>query len=224
MFERFTERARQVVVFAQDEARALGHGYIGTEHLLLGLLREDEGLASRVLESLGVSAEAVREQVARIVGEGGEKRAAEGEIPFTPRSKKVLELALREALALGHEFIGTEHILLGIARENKGVASRILLDFGVDAERIRERTAELHKAGGSQRYASGPPWATFECRVPPPRGWRGRHRSPSDRLFFHLGRARDAALAVGSYDLSRELLELEVRAREAGGEPDDPAP
>ena len=135
MFERFTERARQVVVLAQDEARALKHNYIGTEHILLGLLREEEGLAARVLDSLEITVEEVRAQVARIVGQGDE--VTTGQIPFTPRAKKVLELALREALSLGHNYIGTEHILLGLVRENEGVAARILLDFDADAEKIR---------------------------------------------------------------------------------------
>ena len=134
MFERFTERARQVVVLAQDEARALKHNYIGTEHILLGLLREEEGLAARVLESLDITVEEVRAQVARIVGQGDE--VTTGQIPFTPRAKKVLELALREALSLGHNYIGTEHVLLGLARENGGVATRILQsNFGADARR-----------------------------------------------------------------------------------------
>ncbi len=135
MFERFTERARQVVVLAQDEARTLKHNYIGTEHILLGLLREEEGLAAGVLGSLDITVEEVRAQVARIVGQGDE--AADANIPFTPRAKKVLELALREALSLGHDYIGTEHILLGLVRENEGVAARILLDFDADAEKIR---------------------------------------------------------------------------------------
>src|SRR4051812_26594165 len=126
MFERFTERARQVVVLAQEEARTLKHNYIGTEHILLGLLREEEGLAARVLESLDITVERVRAQVVRIVGSGEE--VTSGQIPFTPRAKKVLELALREALSLGHNYIGTEHILLGLVRENEGVAARILLD------------------------------------------------------------------------------------------------
>jgi ATP-dependent Clp protease ATP-binding subunit ClpC len=135
MFERFTERARQVVVLAQDEARSLRHNYIGTEHLLLGLLREEEGLAARVLESLDVSLDEVRAQVARIVGQGDTVET--GQIPFTPRAKKVLELGLREAQSLGHEYIGTEHLLLGLARENSGVGARILLDLGADDEKIR---------------------------------------------------------------------------------------
>jgi ATP-dependent Clp protease ATP-binding subunit ClpC len=141
LFERFTERARQVVVLAQDEARALKHNYIGTEHILLGLLREEEGLAARVLESLDITVEEVRAQVARIVGQGDE--VTTGQIPFTPRAKKVLELALREALSLGHNYIGTEHILLGLVRENEGVAARILLDFDADAEKIRNEIIRM---------------------------------------------------------------------------------
>jgi ATP-dependent Clp protease ATP-binding subunit ClpC len=150
MFERFTERARQVVVLAQEEARTLKHNYIGTEHILLGLLREEEGLAARVLESLDITVERVRSQVVRIVGSGEEVTA--GQIPFTPRAKKVLELALREALSLGHNYIGTEHILLGLVRENEGVAARILLDFDADSEKIRNEVIRmLSGPGGSKR-------------------------------------------------------------------------
>ena len=141
MFERFTEPARQVVVLAQDEARALAHNYIGTEHLLLGLLREEEGLAAQVLGTLGVTIEEGRAQVGRIVGQGDQ--VASGQIPFTPRSKKVLELSLREALSLGHNYIGTEHLLLGLVRENEGVAARILLDFDLDTETVRQEILVL---------------------------------------------------------------------------------
>jgi len=141
VFERFTERARQVVVLAQEEARALKHNYIGTEHILLGLLREEEGLAARALESLDITVERVRAQVVRIVGSGEEVTSSQ--IPFTPRAKKVLELALREALSLGHNYIGTEHILLGLARENEGVAARILLDFDADSEKIRNEVIRM---------------------------------------------------------------------------------
>jgi ATP-dependent Clp protease ATP-binding subunit ClpC len=146
VFERFTERAKQVVVLAQDEARALKHNYIGTEPILLGLLREEEGLAARVLESLDITVEEVRAQVARIVGQGDE--VTTGQIRFTPRAKKVLELALREALSLGHNYIGTEHILLGLVRENEGVAARILLDFGADAEKIRNEIMRVLSGPG----------------------------------------------------------------------------
>jgi len=153
VFERFTERARQVVVLAQDEARALKHNYIGTEHILLGLLREEEGLAARVLDSLDITVEDVRANVARIVGQGEE--VTTGQIPFTPRAKKVLELALREALSLGHNYIGTEHILLGLVRENEGVAARILLDFDADAEKIRNEIIRMLSGPGRRSQGAG---------------------------------------------------------------------
>jgi ATP-dependent Clp protease ATP-binding subunit ClpC len=153
MFERFTERARQVVVLAQEEARTLKHNYIGTEHILLGLLREEEGLAARVLESLDITVERVRGQVVRIVGSGEE--VTSGQIPFTPRAKKVLELALREALSLGHNYIGTEHILLGLVRENEGVAARILLDFDADSEKIRNEVIRMLSGPTGRRSGPG---------------------------------------------------------------------
>jgi ATP-dependent Clp protease ATP-binding subunit ClpC len=146
VFERFTERARQVVVLAQDEARALKHNYIGTEHILLGLLREEEGLAARVLESLDITVEEVRGHVVQIVGQGDE--VTTGQIPFTPRGKKVLELAQHEALSLAHNYIGTEHILLGIVHENEGVAARVLLDLGADAETIRDAVIKMLSGEG----------------------------------------------------------------------------
>jgi len=152
MFERFTERARQVVVLAQEEVRTLKHNYIGTEHILLGLLREEEGLAARVLESLDITVERVRVQVVRIVGPGEE--VTSGQIPFTPRAKKVLELALREALSLGHNYIGTEHILLGLVRENNGVATQVLLDYDADAEKIRDEVIRVLSAPGAGRSSA----------------------------------------------------------------------
>jgi ATP-dependent Clp protease ATP-binding subunit ClpA len=164
VFERFTERARQVVVLAQDEARGLRHNYIGTEHLLLGLLREEEGLAARVLDSLDVTLWEVRDQVARIIGEGEE--ATSGQIPFTPRAKKVLELSLREAKALRHTHIGTEHILLGLMREGEGVAARILLDFGADAEAVRNEVIRL-LSGGSRPPEELPSVERFKPQSPP---------------------------------------------------------
>jgi ATP-dependent Clp protease ATP-binding subunit ClpC len=153
MFERFTERARQVVVLAQEEARTLKHNYIGTEHILLGLLREEEGLAARVLEGLEITVEEVRAQVIRIVGSGEE--VTSGQIPFTPRAKKVLELALREALSLGHNYIGTEHILLGLVRENEGVAARILADFDADSEKIRNEIIRMLSGPGRRQQGQG---------------------------------------------------------------------
>lgn len=139
VFERFNERARQVIVLAQDEARGLKHHYIGTEHLLLGLLREETGSAASVLRSLDITVGEVRQLVARIVGQGDEPTS--GQIPFTPRAKRVIELALREALSLGHAYIGTEHILLGIVDDNEGVAARMLLDFDVDSPKLRREVA-----------------------------------------------------------------------------------
>jgi ATP-dependent Clp protease ATP-binding subunit ClpC len=141
MFERFTDRARRVVVLAQEEARMLNHNYIGTEHILLGLIHEGEGVAAKALESLGISLEAVRQQVEEIIGQG--QQAPSGHIPFTPRAKKVLELSLREALQLGHNYIGTEHILLGLIREGDGVAAQVLVKLGADLNRVRQQVIQL---------------------------------------------------------------------------------
>jgi ATP-dependent Clp protease ATP-binding subunit ClpC len=185
LFERFTERARQVVVLAQDEARALKHNYIGTEHILLGLLREEEGLAARVLESLDITVEEVRAQVARIVGQGDE--VTTGQIPFTPRAKKVLELALREALSLGHNYIGTEHILLGLVRENEGVAARILLDFDADAEKIRNEIIRMLSGPGRRQQGAGGGGAAGE-------------KSKSSKLLDQFGRNFTKQAAEGKLD------------------------
>src|SRR2546421_6813788 len=141
MFERFTDRARRVVVLAQEEARMLNHGYIGTEHILLGLIHEGGGVAAKALESLGIRLEAVRQQVEEIIGQG--QQAPSGHIPFTPRAKKVLELAHREARALGHDYIGTEHILLGLIREGEGVAAQVLVKLGADLSRVRQQVIQL---------------------------------------------------------------------------------
>ncbi len=141
MFERFTDRARRVVVLAQEEARMLNHNYIGTEHILLGLIHEGEGVAAKALESLGISLEAVRQQVEEIIGQG--QQAPSGHIPFTPRAKKVLELSLREALQLGHNYIGTEHILLGLIREGEGVAAQVLVKLGADLNKVRQQVIQL---------------------------------------------------------------------------------
>jgi len=141
MFERFTDRARRVVVLAQEEARMLNHNYIGTEHILLGLIHEGEGVAAKSLESLGISLEGVRSQVEEIIGQG--QQAPSGHIPFTPRAKKVLELSLREALQLGHNYIGTEHILLGLIREGEGVAAQVLVKLGADLNRVRQQVIQL---------------------------------------------------------------------------------
>ena len=141
MFERFTDRARRVVVLAQEEARSLDHNWIGTEHILLGLIREGEGVAAKALESLGISLDAVRQQVEEIIGRG--QQPPSGHIPFTPRTKKVLELALRESQQLGHNYIGTEHILLGLIREGDGVAAQVLVKLGADLNRVRQQAIQL---------------------------------------------------------------------------------
>jgi ATP-dependent Clp protease ATP-binding subunit ClpC len=141
MFERFTDRARRVVVLAQEEARMLNHNYIGTEHILLGLIHEGEGVAAKALESLGIALEGVRAQVEEIIGQG--QQSPSGHIPFTPRAKKVLELSLREALQLGHNYIGTEHILLGLIREGEGVAAQVLVKLGADLNRVRQQVLQL---------------------------------------------------------------------------------
>src|SRR5499426_2071417 len=156
MFERFTDRARRVVVLAQEEARMLNHNYIGTEHILLGLIHEGEGVAAKALESLGISLEAVRQQVEEIIGQG--QQAPSGHIPFTPRAKKVLELSLREALQLGHNYIGTEHILLGLIREGEGVAAQVLVKLGADLNRVRQQVIQLlHGYQGKEPAAAGGP-------------------------------------------------------------------
>jgi ATP-dependent Clp protease ATP-binding subunit ClpA len=154
MFERFTDRTRRVVVLAQEEARMLNHSYVGVEHLLLGLIHEGEGVAAKTLESLGISLEAVRQQVEEIIGQG--QQAPSGHIPFTPRAKKVLELSLQEAQWLGHDRIGTEHILLGLIREGDGVAAQVLVKLGADLNRVRQQVIQLlHGYQGKEPAAAG---------------------------------------------------------------------
>ncbi|WP_445182482.1 ATP-dependent Clp protease ATP-binding subunit [Pseudonocardia sp. Cha107L01] len=153
MFERFTDRARRVVVLAQEEARALNHNYIGTEHVLLGLIHEGEGVAAKSLASLGIALEGVRQQVEEIIGQG--QQAPSGHIPFTPRAKKVLELSLREALQLGHNYIGTEHILLGLIREGEGVAAQVLVKLGADLNRVRQQVLQLLSGYQGKEPAEG---------------------------------------------------------------------
>ena len=172
MFERFTEGARQVVVLAQEEARGLAHNYIGTEHLLLGLLREEEGIAARVLASLDLTVEPVRDQVVSIAGSG--QGAISNQIPFTPRAKRVLELALREAFSLSHNYIGTEHLLLGLVRETDGIAARILLDFDADSEKVRNGVLrvvsgeEYTPRQPAEASASGERWPAPSAVAPAP--------------------------------------------------------
>src|SRR5215210_6211864 len=157
MFERFTDRARRVVVLAQEEARMLSHNYIGTEHILLSLIHEGEGVAAKALESLEISLEAVPGQVEDIIGQG--QQAPSGHVPCPPRAKKVLELSLREALQLGHNYIGTEHILLGLIREGEGVAAQVLVKLGADLSRVRQQVIQLLSGyqgpqGGQEKAAA----------------------------------------------------------------------
>ncbi|MGV9819419.1 ATP-dependent Clp protease ATP-binding subunit [Nocardia xishanensis] len=185
MFERFTDRARRVVVLAQEEARMLNHNYIGTEHILLGLIHEGEGVAAKSLESLGISLEGVRSQVEEIIGQG--QQAPSGHIPFTPRAKKVLELSLREALQLGHNYIGTEHILLGLIREGEGVAAQVLVKLGADLNRVRQQVIQL---------LSG-----YQGKEPVESGARGEAGTPSTSLVLdQFGRNLTQAALEGKLD------------------------
>src|SRR5271165_7173855 len=158
LFERFTDRARRVLVLAQEEARLLNHSFIGTEHILLGLIHEGEGLAAKALESLGISLEAVREKVVETIGPAG--TSTTGSPPFTPRAKKVLELSLREALQLGHNYIGTEHMLLGLVREGEGVAAQVLVSLGADLSRVRQQVIQLLSGYQGREGAATSPGAS----------------------------------------------------------------
>ena len=190
MFERFTDRARRVVVLAQEEARLLHHNYIGTEHILLGLIHEGEGVAAKSLESLGISLEAVRNQVEEIIGQGGSSPS--GHIPFTPRAKKVLELSLREALQLGHNYIGTEHILLGLIREGEGVAAQVLVKLGADLSRVRQQVIQLLSGYGGPQGSGSPEKATTS---PGDRGETGSGSLVLDQFGRNLTKlARDSGL------------------------------
>src|SRR2546429_1392530 len=184
MFERFTDRARRVVVLAQEEARMLNHNYIGTEHILLGLIHEGEGVAAKALESLGISLEGVRQQVEEIIGQG--QQAPSGHIPFTPRAKKVLELSLREALQLGHNYIGTEHILLGLIREGEGVAAQVLVKLGADLNRVRQQVLQL---------LSG-----YQGKEPAETGGRGEGTPSSSLVLDQFGRNLTSSAREGKLD------------------------
>ncbi|WP_420618608.1 ATP-dependent Clp protease ATP-binding subunit [Candidatus Poriferisocius sp.] len=190
MFERFTDRARRVVVLAQEEARLLHHNYIGTEHILLGLIHEGEGVAAKSLESLGISLEAVRNQVEEIIGQGGSSPS--GHIPFTPRAKKVLELSLREALQLGHNYIGTEHILLGLIREGEGVAAQVLVKLGADLSRVRQQVIQLLSGYGGPQGSGSSDKATTS---PGDRGETGSGSLVLDQFGRNLTKlAKDSGL------------------------------
>ena len=194
VFQRFTDRARKIVVLAQEEARLLNHGFIGTEHLLLGLIQEGEGVAAKALDSLGISIEAARGKVVEMAGVG--TPAPSGSLPFNPRGKKVLELALREALQLGHSFVDTEHILLGLAREGEGVAARVLVSLGTDLGSVRWQVIE--SLGGEvapQNRLVGPQRSAPKC--------------PQCHVdLVDVARFRRIAVAPGSADEGGETISV----------------
>jgi ATP-dependent Clp protease ATP-binding subunit ClpC len=194
MFEKFTDRARRMVVLAQEEARMLDHNWIGTEHILLGLVHEGEGVAAKALTALGITLAAMRQAVEDIIGRGAEPPA--GHIPFTPRSKKVLELSLREALSLGSDYIGTEHVLLALLREGDGVGAQILVGAGVDLNRARQQVINLLH-GGREDDAPLPsvPVPPLTVSAPPP------------------GPGLESRLA----SFAARLSAIELRLRQSGG-------
>jgi ATP-dependent Clp protease ATP-binding subunit ClpA len=214
VFERFTDRARRVVVLAQEEARLLNHNYIGTEHLLLGLIHEGEGVAAEALQSLGISLEAVRAQVEEIIGQG--QSAPVGHIPFTPRAKKVFELSLREALQLGHNYIGTEHILLGLIREGEGVAAQVLVKLGGDLARVRHQVVRVlggYAGGEAPAEQAGARARLVRMAVP-------EELREVEEQLAQVRRAKEAAIdaedfeqAAGLRDQERQLL-TQVAERE----------
>ena len=225
MFERFTDRARRVVVLAQDEARMLNHNYIGTEHLLLGLIDEGEGVAARALQSLGISLQAVRAQVEEMIGLG--QQAPSGHIRFTPRAKKVLELALRESLVLGQDYIGTEHLLLGLLREGDGVAAQVLVRLGADLDQVRQQVSKLLYGSGRRASTQLPDDAlagmdALDRRLAAIERWAGM-RPDLDELDQEIAQVRaekeaaigrqDFEAAAATRDREKQLLAVQA-ARE----------
>jgi ATP-dependent Clp protease ATP-binding subunit ClpA len=204
MFERFTDRARRVVVLAQEEARLLNHDYIGTEHLLLGLAHEGQGVAAKALEVLGIRLEAIRSQVEEIIGRGESEAASSGHIPFTPRAKKVLELSLRESQQLGHNYIGTEHILLGLIREGQGVAAQVLVKLGADFSRVRQQVIQLLSG-----YAGGPEAAAETRPVHMPEDPR-----EAEEQLAQVRRHKEAAIDAQDFDRAAALRDQELQLLE----------
>jgi hypothetical protein len=224
MFERFTDRARRVVVLAQEEARMLSHNYIGTEHILLGLIHEGDGVAGRTLKDLGVRPETVRERIESIVGTG--EHAPSGHIPFTPRAKKVLELSLREAIQLGHNHIGTEHILLGLMKEGDGVAGQVLTGLGLTSARVRQAVIQrITGRSGEDIPAELDPPVTLEFRLKRIERRLGISQSANvaslnDRIT-QLRRDKEAAIDAQDFERAAGLREEErllLRERDAATE------
>ena len=222
MFERFTERARQVVVLAQDEARVLKHNYIGSEHVLLGLLRAENGIAARALASLGITVDEARAQVIRIVGRGAED--SPGQLPFSPRAKQTLERALREALSLGHRYIGTEHILLGLVTVADGVAARVFEALDAEPEEVRARVLQLVVTGGDEPASLAAVPAARELLLSPStarvlaraqdEAVALRHDAirPEHILLGLLGEPGLAARVLGALEISAEPVRAELSA------------
>ena len=205
MFERFTDRARRVVVLAQEEARLLNHNYIGTEHILLGLIHEGEGVAAKALESLGISLEAVRAQVEEIIGQG--QSAPTGHIPFTPRAKKVLELSLREAKQLGHDYIGTEHILLGLIREGEGVAAQVLVKLGADLSRVRQQVIQVLAGGEAAVEQADAPTRLVRMTVP-------ADLRQAEEQLGQVRREKQAAIDAEDFERAAGLRDKELQLQE----------
>ncbi len=212
MFQRFTDRARRVVVLAQEEASRLKHNYIGTEHILLGLIREGEGVAAEALKSLGISLDPVRQQVEEIIGRGQE--APQGHIPFTPRAKKVLELSLRESKQLGHDYIGTEHILLGLIREGDGVAAKVLVKLGADRKRVRQQVIQLLHGRAAEQPGPG---AEVRAEMAGQRAGIGPDTSDLDEQIEVARAEKEAAVeaqdfeqAVAKRDREKHLLAIKA--------------
>ncbi len=225
MFERFTDRAQQVVVLAQEEARLLNHNYVGTEHILLGLVHDGDGVAAKALASLSISLEAVRAQVVEVVGQG-ETPPPEGHIPFTPRAKKVFELSLREALQLGHDYIGTEHLLLGLVREGQGVAAQVLVSMGANLKPLRDQVVRLLKGNSGPEAPTGDfDSATWPSALGEER-WLTAQRTMSGRSREVLERALGEALAAPAPEIEPEHLLLALLGdvdllRRAGFDPQE---
>jgi ATP-dependent Clp protease ATP-binding subunit ClpC len=231
MFERYTDRARRVVVLAQEEARDLGHNYVGTEHILLGLIHEGTGVAARALTALGVSLDEIRAQVEAIIGRGDLAHVQNGPIPFTPRTKKVLELAAREARELGHSYIGTEHLLLGLMREGDGVGAQILNSAGIEFSAVRHQIRELLR-GQQESYAlpgeplpGEPPAGEPPAGEPPTASPRRSHVwAAVDRRRAELGFdvprgvARDIGSRLAAMDARLTVIEQRLRDTAPGAE------
>jgi ATP-dependent Clp protease ATP-binding subunit ClpA len=229
MFERFTDRARRVVVLAQEEARMLNHNHIGTEHILLGLIHEGDGVGARALESLGISLVAVRQQVEEIIGRG--QQTPSGHIPFTPRAKKVLELSLREAKEFGHSYIGTEHILLGLIHEGDSMAARLLVKLGADLDRTRQEVVQvLHGRAGEDVTGAGSPLPgdaltgadSLERRLAAIERWVGLRPEPDDldQEIARVRREKEAAIDGQDFEAAARLRtqERQLLAARAGRE------